>query len=396
MWAFMLPAIIGSIGLGVEISSWYARKGDMQNAADATSVATAYAIGSGNSLTGVASNEMSRNGFGSSANVTLTVNNPPVTGAYTSNNNAVEVIALQNEAPSFSNVLGNGRTTIQVRAVALRTPPNTAGGCVMALNQLQIDTIDINGNVNLNMPGCTMIDNSNTSSAVYIGGNSTVTVNNIYTAGGISVGSNATLNNKTANVTNGSQVADPFSSLAMPSVGSCNQNNFSAQSGNTTMNPGVYCGGISFNAQANVTMNPGTYIVNGGSFDINGQATVNGSGITIVFTNNATITVNGGAVVNLSAPTSGTYAGILFYGDRTSNNNTNKFNGGSTMNLTGTIYMPSETVNFNGGASIGGNCTKIVSYAVNFNGTSNITNNCPAGYPAIPVPNSGVSVAIVE
>ncbi len=396
LWAFMLPVIIGFIGIGVETSLWYSQKGDLQSATDAASIVTAYAIGSGANLNTAATNEMARNGYGANAHLTLTVNHPPLTGAYTGNSNAVEVIVSEPENALFSAVLGLAQVNLKTRAVSLFTPSTNGGGCVMALNQLQIDTIDINGNVTLNMPGCTMIDNSNASSAVYIGGSSTVTVNNVYTAGGISVNGNAVLNHTISNVTSGSEVPDPFSGLPMPSIGSCAQNNFSAGSGNTTMIPGVYCGNTKFNAQSNVTMTSGTYIINGGSFSIDGQAAVSGSGVTIILTNNATITVNGGANVTLSAPTSGTYAGILFYGDRASANNNNDFTGGATMNLTGIIYMPSETVNFNGNATTGGTCTRIVSYAVNFKGTSYISPTCPAGYPGIPVPTTTGSVKLEE
>lgn len=396
LWAFVLPAVIGSIGIGVEVSSWYARKSDIQSATDAAALATSYAVGGSSNLTTIASNEMSRNGFGTNSGITLTVNNPPSTGTYSGNNNAVELIVSQNEAPLFSKVLGHGQTTIKVRAVALNTPSSSGGGCIMALNQTQGYSIDINGNATINMPGCSMIDNSNNSSAVALNGNATVTVTNIYTAGGIMTNGHSTINNTSPNVTNGSVVPDPFSNLAMPAFSGCDQNNFTAQHGSVTMTPGVYCGGINFNAQANVTMSSGTYIVNGGSFNINGQASVTGSDVTIIFTGNSTINVNGGATVTLSAPTTGTYAGILLYADRNSQANYNNFNGGSSMALTGVVYMPSENINFNGGVSSGGSCTKIIANTVTINGGANLSPTCPAGYPTIPIPGTNSGIRIVE
>ncbi len=394
--ALMLPMIIGFIGLGVEVPTWYSQKGDLQSATDAAAIAIAYQIGSGNSLSTIASNEMSRNGYNANSGITITVNNPPLSGSYAGNNQAVEVIAIKAQAGAFSKLLGMSQLSIRTRAVVLNTPSNNGNGCIMALASSGGYTIDINGNATVNMAGCTMVDNSNNSSAVALNGNATVTVQNIYTAGGISTNGNSTINNSSPNVTNGSVVSDPFSSLPMPSVGSCDQNNFTAQHGNTTMSQGVYCNGINFNAQANVTMNPGIYIVNGGSFNINGGATVTGSGVTIIFTNGATINVNGNSTMTLSAPTSGTYAGILFYGDRSMPLGYDNFNGGASMSLTGTIYMPTQDLNFNGGVSGTATCLKIVSYQITINGGANLSSTCPAGYPGIPVPSGSGSVVLKE
>ncbi len=394
--ALVLPVLIGFIGLGVEVPVWYSEKGDLQTATDAAAVAAAYQVGTGNSLSAVASDEIIRNGYGTSSGITLTVNSPPTSGAYAGNNNAVEVIAIIPEMAAFTKVLGINEVSIKSRAVALNTPATNGNGCIMSLATSGGYTIDINGNANVSMAGCTMVDNSNNSQAVSVNGSATVTVQNIYTAGGINSNGNSAINNSSPNVTNAPVVSDPLSNLPMPSVSSCNQNNFTAQHGNTTMNPGVYCNGINFNAQANVTMNPGTYIVNGGTFNINGQATVAGSGVTIVFTNGSTIDVNGNSTVTLSAPTSGTYAGILFYTDRSMSTEDNNFNGGSTMSLSGIIYMPTQNLIFNGGTNGTASCLRMVSYEVTINGGANLSSTCPSGYPSLPVTSGTSGVALKE
>lgn len=395
IWGLVLPVVIGFLALGIEVSMWYTRKNDLQSATDAGAVATAYYVSSGYSLPQAAANEMARNNAGAAQNVSITVNNPPSSGAYSSNSYAVEVITTQAQSPLFASLFVSGSPTLRSRAVAVATPVTTGQGCIMALSTVETDDLSINGNTTVNAPGCIMVNNSMSSLGTKISGSSTVSLRNIYTSGGISVSGSASYSHTNPDITNGTNVPDPFSSLPMPSVGSCDQTSYTGKN-TDTMTPGVYCGNTKINANANITMQPGTYIFNGGSFDVNGQATITGNGVTLVFANNSTVTINGGATMTLSAPTSGAYAGILFYGDRNSNNNTNKFNGGATMNLTGILYFPTQTMQFNGGLNTTGSCTKIVAYNLVFNGNSTLNTNCPAGFQTIPVPTGVVTVKLEE
>jgi hypothetical protein len=122
----------------------------------------------------------------------------------------------------------------------------------------------------------------------------------------------------------------------------------------------VYCGGINITGTSNVTFNSGTYIMNGGGFVISGgNTTINGSGIFVY--NTATsgypyspVILQGGTSTTLTAPTSGAYSGILFFDDRTIITSAqNSITGGSTSNLSGTIYMPSQKLVFSGGSTSG-------------------------------------------
>ena len=48
----------------------------------------------------------------------------------------------------------------------------------------------------------------------------------------------------------------------------------------TTLSPGVYCGGIYIYGSANVEFEPGTYIVDGRGLEISGSGLVEGNGVT--------------------------------------------------------------------------------------------------------------------
>jgi hypothetical protein len=149
-----------------------------------------------------------------------------------------------------------------------------------------------------------------------------------------------------------------------------------------TINPGVYCGGISLNAGANVTLNPGIYYLDQGSLSVNGGATLTGIGVTLVFTsssghNYAGATINGGAHINLVAPTTGPTAGIVIFGDRNMTAGTTfKLNGGSSEVFGGAIYVPRGNVTFSGGAASTNGCLQLIADTITFVGNANFAINC--------------------
>ena len=149
-----------------------------------------------------------------------------------------------------------------------------------------------------------------------------------------------------------------------------------------TLDPGVYCGGMSLNAGAAVTLSPGIYYLDRGSLQVNGGASLTGTGVTLVFTsstgqNYATATINGGATVNLTAPTSGPTPGIVLFGDRNMPTGTGfKFNGGASQYFGGAIYIPQGAVDFAGGANTSTGCTQLIGDTLTFTGNSNLSINC--------------------
>ena len=92
---------------------------------------------------------------------------------------------------------------------------------------------------------------------------------------------------------------------------------------------GIYSG-ITLSGNATLTLNAGIYIIEGGGLSVSGNASVTGSGVMIFNAGSAynattgnyggtygSITLSGNGTYSLSAPTTGTYAGILIFQDRT-------------------------------------------------------------------------------
>ena len=100
-------------------------------------------------------------------------------------------------------------------------------------------------------------------------------------------------------------------------------------------------------------MDAGTYVFTG-NLDFTGGGTLNGTGVTLYFAApNGQLggPGNGNTTLNLTAPTSGTYNGILIYQDP---NDTNlaELNGTPIANFTGVVYMPNAELELSGNTTM--------------------------------------------
>jgi hypothetical protein len=375
-----MPLLIGFAGLATDVGLWLYAHQTMQAASDsgAVSAATAYTVSNASNLTVQASAVTSYYGFVNGTDgVTVTANRPPTSGAYQGSSNAVEVIVQQPQRRFLSALWGSGQVNVQSRSVAL-----AAGGlaCVLALDPTASGAITAQGNTNIDLNGCSLFSNSNSASSITDGGSAILSA---YSVGAVGAISGAAAMSTTLGVTTGdTPLPDPYASTTFPSFSGCDQHNFTAKT-TVTINPGVYCGGIGLNANANVSLNPGIYYLDQGSLSVNGGATLTGDGVTLVFTsskgsNYATATINGGATVNLSAPTSGPLAGIVMFGDRSMPVGTTfKLDGGSTQEISGAVYLPEAATEYAGGANTAiPTCTQLISDTITFTGSSNFAINC--------------------
>jgi hypothetical protein len=252
-------------------------------------------------------------------------------------------------------------------------------GCVLSLDPHASGATTGQGSTTVNLNGCSLYDNSNNATALVAGGSARISALSVGVVGGISGAQNiaATQGIKTG----GGPVLDPYANDSYPSFSSCSQQNYTGKAVET-INPGVYCGGMKFNAGANVTLNPGIYYLDGGGFAVDGGATVSGNGVTLVFTkknsnNWGTATVNGNATVTLTPPKSGPTAGIVVFGDRNIPLGTTfKFNGGASQYLAGAIYVPTGAITFAGGIGASNSCTQIIGNTVTFVGNSSLAVDC--------------------
>jgi hypothetical protein len=380
--------LVGFVGLGSEAGLWYYTHQTMQGAADSAAVSAAMAMLSGNSAAGITSEgQAAAAQYGlvdGTGKVTVTVNHPPASGAYAGNAAAVEVAIQQPQTALFSALFMANAPTISARSVALQVSSSSGNDCVLALDRGASASTFFNGNTNINLHKCGIAVNSTSSTALSIVGTADLAADSVTIVGSYSVAGGATLTSTHGIATHAASTPDPYAGVALPSFSGCDHSSYSVPSHATvTLNPGVFCSGIKINAQATVTLNPGTYFIDRGALDVAGNATLSGNGVTIVLTSSggastiATVAIHGGATINLTAPSSGSLAGLVFFQDRNGIQGTgNDFSGGTTQNIKGAIYLPKETVNFAGGTATGTGCLQIVADEIDFKGNAELEINC--------------------
>ena len=303
--ALMVPLLAGAAGFGVETAFWYHKDLELQQAADKSAYTAAIEKRAGSNTSKIltkATYVATKNGYQPG---TLAVHYPPSAGAYIGDTKAIEV-ELSVELPRyFTAFFFDDTVTERVRAVALM---QTAGNaCILALSTSLPHAARFSGSSDLNLVGCTVMSNSMASDSVRVQGAAKLTTDCIIAVGNTSLTSGAKTTVCPAPITQAPPVADPFASLAVPTV----SGNKTVGGGNSPIQPGNYTSGM--NISGTRTMQPGIYVVSGGDFKINANANVTGTGVTIYIKAGTNVSINGNATVKLSAPTSGTYAGMLFF-----------------------------------------------------------------------------------
>lgn len=375
MLALAALPLFASVGASIDFGRAASARAGMQAALDASALMMAKAaqVADDTQLAANASSYFNANFHGSEVgNLQTTVSTSSASSGYSVSMTATGVVPTR-----FMGVMGFSSLHVSVRSNALSTADGL--GCILSLDPHASGATTGQGSTNVVLNGCSLYDNSDSSTALTVGGSAQITALSVGVVGNLTGRSNITTTQGI--ITGAAVVADPYVNASYPAFSGCTQQNFSAKN-TVTIDPGVYCGGMKLNANANVTLNPGIYYLDGGSLTMNGGAVMTGSGVTLVFTSQnisgyATASINGNATVNLTPPKTGGTAGIVVFGDRRIPTGTAfSFNGGATQYLGGAIYLPTAAVSYSGGANTGTSCTQLIGNTVTFTGNSAFALNC--------------------
>ena len=405
--AVVLSMTIGFVGLGAETGYWYVTKKKLQNVADASVYAAAVEVRADKDQTvaTTAANAILARVGGLPANKALTVttfSKSTYSSGPLANKEGAIVVATATVPPMFSNLFRNGNIVISARAAA--TLSDGASTCILGLQKTGT-AVEFSGNGVTRLVGCDVHSNSVASNSLKVWGSSLVTTGCVASSGGMNAGAGLTLTECTKAVTLAPQITDPYAGLAAPPIpsGACINagNTYNSGNANTqhTIDPGKYCG-LALGRKVNMT--PGVYVIDGGTFSINATAIVNAvakgstpAGIMIYLINGATLSFNGGAVININAQVSGTYAGILFFGDRTGSAVNHTINGNASSTFTGIIYTPNDNVTFTGdGDMLNDPCTLLIANTVTVSGNAKFGSNCTGS--GLIMPKTSQVITIVE
>jgi hypothetical protein len=378
--AIMLIMLAGFSALGTEVVYAMFKQRQMESTASSAALAGAVALMTGHPADFTIETRAIATTAGfttGTAGVTVTINHPPLSGPNTGNTSAVEVIVAQPQTLPLSSLFVSGPWNVTGRAVA--TAGNGASDCVLALDPNSATGVSISNGASITLSQCGLGVNATGSSALSVTGGATLTAKSVSVSGMDTVNGGGTINATNGVKTSQPVVADPYSGTPIPSDAACMTYTNKTQ----TLSPGVYCG-ISIGNGANVVMSAGVYVIAGnsnGGFSVAGGSQVSGTGVTVVLTgsgsNYATASITNGATVNLSAPTTGSTKGLVFFADPNSPSTPGStFGGGSQMTLTGALYFPSQTVNYQNGTSTSATCTQLIAWLIVFQGGASFNSNC--------------------
>lgn len=342
----LLVVLIGFTAMGVEITNLMLQQRKMQAAADAAVMAAGIA---GRTLPQARIDALAMagsQGFVNGSNaVTVTVNKPPSVGSYGAS--ATEVIIEKAFPPLLLAVFTKQAITVRVRAIS--SPVSSSAGCLLALDPSSGDAATIVNNSSISNTQCELVVNSTSSRALVLQ-NSSFILGPVYLVGNYILGNGASITGTPLTVNAGTPVEDPYATVTLPTAPAC-PGRPSAISGTVTLQPGRYCSGMVVANGANVTLSPGVYFIDQ-FFTLNQNATVTGSRVTLLFNSATASTISQNVSLTLTAPLTGTTAGLAIASQRNVGGGL-AFENNTKVIVEGAIYLPGMTATISGKADTG-------------------------------------------
>ena len=394
--AVMMLGLVAVAGLVMDGGRMYWIKQRAQSAADAGATGGAFEIQRGNTdlsaeVRPAALNDVSLNGF-HDTNSTIAVNNPPVSGPNAGDSAFVEVIVQQPVEMTFSRVFRREAPTVVARSVAGVVRHGDA--CVLTLNRTARAALRLSGNPRL-QAGCGLMTNSAHPWAFEVDGHATLDATWAGTSGGYR--ENGASGSVTPEpVTAVPPMLDPFANLPTPNYSGWPEGSFDKNTGRVTC-PGGQCVFSSrlkvSNSHAPVVFDPGTYVLLDG-MQINSNGDVTASNVTFYTSGHQGVLISGSGTHVFTAPSSGAYEGILFFGDRSQTGvNNNLGRGTPSVSFRGVIYFPTQHVDFGGNFAGSDPWGYLIADTLDFSGTTDVTWGLP---PADEIPQYMTAVMLSE
>lgn len=405
--ALAMPVVMGSLGLGAEVASWYGGKRALQNAVDSAAIAAATTAGSGY---GDEARAVARQyGFQNGVNgVTVTTTNTapcPGGGA-----NCFQVTVEKLQPLLLAQAVGftgdgtlNGSPAKRISATAIAIQTNVPRQyCVLALaGSGASQGIRSNGAPFANLSGCNVMSNT---AAVCNGHNLQADIGDAHTTNngcGVQQNSGVPI------------VTDPYSGLASniapfacgvfhaaptkkndPPLPSSNM--LHGSDSRTVIN---MCGDVELSGPVLINSGGNTVLTiwNGG-LDLQGYTlqTQPGSKLTIIFTGSDNARLHaptGNGTFDIQAPTSGPWSGVAMYQHPSLTGGVNISAAGNspTWLITGLVYLPRADVTFSGAvnkSSNGASCFGLVVDKLTVNGTGSILSHGQCSQAGLVLPQS--------
>jgi len=383
VFAVMLPLMVASLALVADVGLWRHQARQLQMNADVAAVAAAHEV---TLLDEAANVGMAAKGMLFENGVTfdethVAVYYPPISGSK-AGSNAVQVVLRQPQSRFFSGIFMDQASAVErVATAVIRSGTNAL--CILALDNTAPGAFDLNGSAIVNVNGCAVQSNSTDVQALEVSGTSNLSAGCIYSSGGVYGETKMNISECDQIETQWRRMPDPYADLTPPENISAMPCQTPKKTGkqSISLSSGRYCKTFSAMDYAELEEG-GTFIFDGATIDLKSASShLYGRNITMIFVNGGTIGMPTGGLLDLSAKTSGPYAGLIMYSDgATSPSSLNvKITGHADSVLEGVMYFPNQPVEYTGGSSSGSTCTQLIARTVTLSGNASFSNaNCAA------------------
>jgi len=393
--ALAFPALIGAMGVGAEVASWYGGKRGLQNAADSAAIAAA-TNGTDEGYDDEARAVAAQYGFKSDMSgttVTAQNNQPCPAGGdnecYRVTISRVQPLFLAQVVGYKGDLMVGGRPYKRIESTALAIQgEGPRQYCILTL-ATSGNALRTNGAPFADLSGCNVMSNADAMC------NGHDTKADVGDAAGVNDGCGKKKNSHV------DPLEDPYAELAdnIPTVSDTNcpvapkkkqdpaLPSDHVLSGTFPTEPFRKCGDIWLSGPLFVTEPDTVMVIKDGSLDLRGNTimTMPGASLTIIFTGTANRAHGpvGNGKFDIAAPpkdSSSPWKGMAFYQDPATTQGVDITEAGNQpiWNITGMVYLPRSDVTFSGAVSKASNgkaCFAMVVHTLLINGTGSILNH---------------------
>jgi hypothetical protein len=366
--AFAMLAVLGFGALAIDAGVVLHERRELQGAADAAALAGAAELPSSPSTAAqTAMDYVERNGIDpDDPDTTVQVTTP-----YDDDASKIEVTISGEVGFFFGPVLGIDGAHVDARAVAESSGSGSGDYAILVLNETECSAFKQSGSANLTIEDGGIMVNSDCSQAFKKTGSGDITADVIhhFHEGGYQISGSGDVTPDPSPVTE--RVEDPLADWVPPEPGDPAPGSEGTAddpqlthlmgSGDRTVYPGTYYGGLKISGSGDTTFEPGIYIMAGGGLELSGSGDYTGDGVMIYNTNDPDhpagagdyerIQITGSGDLVFTAPTDEPYPNMLFWQDAA---NTEDFDKAGSGNITeGIFYLPSAKLDVSGSGNIG-------------------------------------------
>jgi Flp pilus assembly protein TadG len=339
--AFSAPVVFAIIGVAMDYFMMIHIKGQLQIAADSAAIAGVKEL----SLSGVTDKQVTAvaesfvyTNLGELSEKDNMKETLGIDVQISKEKRTVEVAIKQEWTPFFLQFVNSGVTPIRAKAQAKTIGLRLA--CVLGLSELVPPGVQLWSKASLVADGCDVYSNTSLPLGLVVNDDATLKADLICVSGGyVALSPGAVVPEP---LTDCPKFDDPLASRPAPKVSGCDHLAMIIINQKKTLNPGVYCGGLTILGNSKVKLNPGVYIINNGLLKVAGTASMTGENVGFYLSGALTLMFfDSGTTIDLTAPKDGPLAGILFFEDRNALPlRVHRIGSNNARNLVGTIYLP--------------------------------------------------------